>query len=390
MESKASSPGNRAFGPKADPDLVVAYQSHQDALRFLSGALASQNRAGFLQGPAGSGKTTVLHQLSAASDAAVALIDAADLSPRHLMTSMLSQFEVPVVSQQDEQLLQAIANFVSRETRNGRAPVLIVDNADRASPSLQSLLNWLAAIETGGRYALGIVLTGRERMAELTRVSSLRDVGRRHPATWSMNPLSAYETRVYLRTRLVAAGGEQPEKIFPNDLCEQLHALSEGWPGALNGQALAVIERIEEMEAAKPVPRIIVTCDGEIVGQYELRRRKYVIGRSDLADIIVEDGYASKLHAMLQVYANAVLLSDLNSTNGTLVNSKEVRNTVLRNNDIIMLGRHRLKVENLPGLSREVDERLRAADTQTLKSLSDLRKRRARRTIAALKHYDSA
>lgn len=390
MDSKASSPGSRAFGAQADTALVVAYQSHQDALRFLAAALAGPNRMGLLQGPGGSGKTTVLQQLSAGIDAAVALIDAADLPPRQLLTGMLAQYEVAVVSQQDEQLLQAIANFVSREARNDRAPVLIVDNADRASPSVQSLLNWLAAIEAGGRHALGIVLTGRERMAELSRRSSLRDVGRRHPATWSMNPLSAYETRIYLRTRLVAAGGDSAEKIFPNDLCERLHALSEGWPGALNRQALAVIDRIEELEAAKPVPRITVTRDGETIGRYELRRRKYVIGRSDLADIVVEDGYASKLHAMLQVYANAVLLSDLNSTNGTLVNSKEVRNTVLRNNDIIMLGRHRLKIEGLPALSREVDERLRASDTQTLKNLSDLRKRRARRTIATLKHYDSA
>jgi type II secretory pathway predicted ATPase ExeA len=390
MESKASSPGSRAFGPQSDRGLVVAYQSHQDALRFLAAALAGPNRMGLLQGPVGSGKTTVLQQLSASVDAAVAVIDAGDLQPRRLLTDLLAQFEVTVVSQQDEQFLQAIANFVSREARNGRAPLLVVDNADSASPSVQSLLNWLAAIETGGRYALGMVLAGRERMAELTRRSSLRDVGRRHPATWSMNPLSAYETRVYLRTRLVAAGGDSADKIFPNELCERLHTLSEGWPGALNRQALAVTERLEELEAAKPVPRIIVTRDGETVGQYELRRPKYVIGRSDLADIIIEDGYTSKLHAMLQVYANAVLLSDLNSTNGTLVNSKEVRNTVLRNNDIIMLGRHRLKIEGLPALSSEVDERLRAADTQTLKHLPDLRKRRARRTIAALKHYDSA
>ena len=101
---------------------------------------------------------------------------------------------------------------------------------------------------------------------------------------------------------------------------------------------------------------------------------------------MVEDGYASKIHALLHVYPNAIVLADLNSTNGTTVNSKIVYKTVLRNNDIITLGRYKLKLENVPALSTELDEKVRASDTLTMQNLDDLRRVRARRTIAALKH----
>jgi pSer/pThr/pTyr-binding forkhead associated (FHA) protein len=89
---------------------------------------------------------------------------------------------------------------------------------------------------------------------------------------------------------------------------------------------------------------------------------------------------------MLQVYANAVVLIDLNSTNGTTVNSRIVEKTILRNDDIIALGRYRLKIENAPAMDREMDERIKTSDTLTMLNLEDMRRARARRTIKVLKH----
>jgi hypothetical protein len=63
---------------------------------------------------------------------------------------------------------------------------------------------------------------------------------------------------------------------------------------------------------------------------------------------------------------------------------------VLRSDDIITLGRHRIKIENAPALSREMDERIREADTMTLMHLDDLRRARALHTIVALKHKQSS
>jgi len=388
MPAHDSSLGSKAFGSHSDAGLIVAYQSHQDALRFLSSALSQANGVALLQGPAGSGKTTIVkEQLGWSSrDAAVALVDGTRLTPRQLLTGMLSQFGIQTAAQDDEQLLQMLNNFLTQQTRTTNAPVLIIDNADRATSSALRLLNWVAALDALGSYALRIVLTGKEKLSALVRNNGMRSLARRHPAAYSLNPLTAHETMIYLRTRLIAAGGERSEKVFSVDVCENLRDLSRGWPGPLNERAIELMDRVTELRSARSVPRIIVTRDGETVEEYELTERQYVIGRTELADILIEDNYVSKLHAMLQVYSNAVVLLDLNSTNGTTVNSTVVQKTILRNNDIISLGQYRIKIENVPAISAEMDEKIKASDTLTMQNLADMRRSRARRTITALKH----
>jgi len=388
MPAHDSSLGSKAFGSHSDAGLIVAYQSHQDALRFLSSALSQANGVALLQGPSGSGKTTIIkEQLGWSSrDAAVALVDGTRLTPRQLLTGMLSQFGVRTATQDDEQLLQMLNNFVTQQARTAKAPVLIIDNADRATSSALRLLNWVAALDALGSFALRIVLTGKERLPALLQNNSMRSLARRHAAAYSLNPLTAHETMIYLRTRLIAAGGERSEKVFSVDVCENLRELSRGWPGPLNERAIELMDRVTELRSARSVPRIIVTRDGETVAEYELTEKQYVIGRTELADILIEDTYVSKLHAMLQVYSNAVVLLDLNSTNGTTVNSTIVQKTILRNNDIISLGHYRIKIENVPAISAEMEEKIKASDTMTMQNLADMRRSRARRTITALKH----
>lgn len=388
MQSNHSSLASKAFGEHADTGLVVAYQSHQDALRFLSSALGQANGMALLQGPTGSGRTTIIKELLARSsrDSSVALIEGAHLTPRRLLTNMLSQFGVHTVSEDDDQLLHKLNNFVTQETRFARPPLLIIDNADHATSSALRLVNWLAALDTRGKYSLRMVLTGKERLSLLPKQDGMRSVARRHPATYSLNPLTERETMIYLRTRLIAAGGDRVEKVFPMDVCDRLHEWSRGWPGALNERASEAMEGMTERRPARPIPRVTVTCDGETVAEYELTKRQYVIGRTELADILVEDRYVSKMHAMLQVYGNVIMLVDLNSTNGITVNSRIGVKFVLKSNDIITLGNHRLKIENAPVMTPEMDEAIKATDTITMASIDDLRRSRARRAITVLKH----
>ncbi len=392
MHSHETSLSNKAFGESADADLIVAYQSYQDALRFLSAALSQVNGLAFLQGPSGSGKTTIIKEQLAWSsrDAAVALVEGTHLAPRRLLVDMLSQFDVQTASEPDDQLLHKLNSFVTQQTRLERSPVLFIDNADQMTLSAMRLLNWLAALDTLGNFSLRIILSGKEGLSTLPRQDGMRSIARRYPATYSLNPLTERETMNYLRTRLIAAGGEHSDKVFPVDVCESLHEASRGWPGALNEQAIEAMgpmaEAMAEPEAVVPAPRVVVTCDGETVAEYELTERQYVIGRGETADIVVDDRYVSKMHAMLQVYHNAIMLVDLNSTNGTTLNSRMVVKSALKSNDIISLGKHRLKIENAPAISGELDEAIKVTDTITMQSLEDLRRARAKRTITMLKH----
>jgi type II secretory pathway predicted ATPase ExeA len=388
MRKNESTIVDKAFGEGADTSVIVAYQSHQDALRFLAEALAQSNGVALLQGPRGAGKTTIIREQSAwsARDAAVAFVDGVHLAPRRLLTELRTRFDLPANIGEDDQLLQSLSNYLAQQARCGASPILIVDNADRASASALRLLNWLAALDVRGKYLLRVVLTGQERLSGMLRDNSMSNLSRRNPSTYSLNPLSSQEAMIYLRTKLIAAGGERAEKVFPIEVCEQLRETSRGWPGTLNERAKELLKSKIEQQSKIEMPKVIVTRDGTLVSEHELTARQYVIGRSELADIMVEDGYVSKIHAMLHVYSNAIVLADLNSTNGTTVNSRVVQKTVLRNNDIITLGRYKLKVENVPVLSAELEKKVRESDTLTMQNLDDVRRVRARRTIAALKH----
>ncbi len=131
-------------------------------------------------------------------------------------------------------------------------------------------------------------------------------------------------------------------------------------------------------------PRLIVSKDGDTVDEFTFSDKKVLIGRSEFADIVIEDLYASKLHAMILAYADALVLLDLNSANGLTVNSVKLQSAVLEENDIIAIGRHRLKVENAPELSEEMRRMVETKDTLKMMNIADVQrlKETKRRLIA--------
>ena len=131
-------------------------------------------------------------------------------------------------------------------------------------------------------------------------------------------------------------------------------------------------------------PRLIVSKDGDTVDEFTFSDRKVLIGRSEFSDIVIEDLYASKLHAMILAYTDALVLLDLNSANGLTVNSVKLQSAVLEENDIISIGRHRLKVENAPELSEKMRRMVESKDTLKMMNIADVQrlKETQRRLVA--------
>ncbi len=64
-----------------------------------------------------------------------------------------------------------------------------------------------------------------------------------------------------------------------------------------------------------------------------------VVGRSPSSDIVVEEPYVSSTHARFTLQGPALVLEDLNSTNGTLVNGHLIDQPVtLRDGDEVQVG----------------------------------------------------
>ena len=63
-----------------------------------------------------------------------------------------------------------------------------------------------------------------------------------------------------------------------------------------------------------------------------------IVGRSEHADISIEDDKLSRNHFMLIRSGDRFEIKDLNSSNGVVVNGKRIKNTVLTGNDTIIAG----------------------------------------------------
>jgi pSer/pThr/pTyr-binding forkhead associated (FHA) protein len=70
------------------------------------------------------------------------------------------------------------------------------------------------------------------------------------------------------------------------------------------------------------------------------------LGRLPGNDIMLNDTVVSGHHAKILTLHGTSFLEDLDSTNGTFVNSERVKKCVLKNGDIISLARCRLKYVN--------------------------------------------
>ena len=92
---------------------------------------------------------------------------------------------------------------------------------------------------------------------------------------------------------------------------------------------------------AKPetaVPQLVVTAPPDRAGQvFTLSLDELVVGHSDTADIILDDKFVSRRHALVTVGpAGSVTIRDLNSTGGTFVNDERLEGPrVLLPGDIV-------------------------------------------------------
>ncbi|MCX7610869.1 MAG: FHA domain-containing protein [Ignavibacterium sp.] len=85
---------------------------------------------------------------------------------------------------------------------------------------------------------------------------------------------------------------------------------------------------------------IFCTNCGFRVGYNENPQKVIKIGRGKDNDIVVENQYVSKEHAIIKIFTNSIVIEDLNSTNGTFINGKKISSSSIKETDEIILGKN--------------------------------------------------
>jgi pSer/pThr/pTyr-binding forkhead associated (FHA) protein len=96
--------------------------------------------------------------------------------------------------------------------------------------------------------------------------------------------------------------------------------------------------------------KLILSMDGLVLKEIPLSKERTTIGRKPSNDIQIDNLAVSGEHAVIVTIMNDSFLEDLGSTNGTIVNGNPIKKHFLQNNDVIELGKYKLKFLAEPGV----------------------------------------
>src|SRR6476660_9262791 len=89
--------------------------------------------------------------------------------------------------------------------------------------------------------------------------------------------------------------------------------------------------------------KLVVSLDNVVIKEFQITKERTTLGRRPYNDIVIDNLAVSGEHAVLTAAQNDVFIEDLNSTNGTYINGKAVKKQLLSNNDVVEIGKYRIK-----------------------------------------------
>lgn len=327
------------------------------------------------------------------------------------LEAVLSQFGFEHKFSSVNELINMVKVFILQQTASGKPPMLIVENTHAMNPSAMRVLCELAKERVREKFALRIVLASDRPISYVVDAPAMECIAKRVTGDFHLAPLTLDETTDYLYAKMRSGGCFDPENVFPDEVCEELHAASGGWPGIVDRLALlalakaeycpvrakhierpaipestqaqsisqggAAAEKADTATEAEP-PVLYLTQNGRTIKKIVMDSPRMLIGRSEHNDLSIDSTFVSRHHALFVRQGKATLLMDLNSSNGTFVNSRRISNQVMIDGDVITIGHHGIKFTDPAATDRAALEGLGFSDTVVMKSLEDMRRVLAR------------
>lgn len=344
-------------------DRFVELEPQRRLLGILDEVYANSYGVCVITGPRGSGRRRLLNAFAnrLRPDTAAAVIEGSERSSQNMLSSVLSQFGYDFSSTVLNEMSGMLRVFSVHQTQSGCRPFVGVLATDQMNDELRDTIGALAAIDTGRESALSFVFCGDKPAAELLADPVLEPLLKRVCLQLEMEPMSAAALATYLREKYHA-------DISDERLIEDFRRYTEGLPGRIDALLHNVVSGGAKLSAtalraalavagdsSAPdsgtieilVAKLMISQSGQLVGEQVVDDKRMLIGRAAHNDVILESRYISRHHAFLiRGSDGSDWLVDLNSRNGTFVNSRSVDYWPLRHNDVISMGNHRLKYVN--------------------------------------------
>ena len=219
----------------ADPSMLFASSSVQEALSRLEYAVRSAKGLTIMTGEVGTGKTTLVNRFldKAGPELRTAYIFNPTLSGLQLLKTLADELGILTTNMAKVDLTRAIYETLLRNREAGQRTIVFVDEAQILSHEALEELRLISNLETWQEKLLNIVLVAQPELLEKLRSFNLRQLRQRVELFIEIQPMSALETQQYIEHRLRVANPLRAVQ-FTEGACQLIHRLSSGIPRQIN------------------------------------------------------------------------------------------------------------------------------------------------------------
>jgi type II secretory pathway predicted ATPase ExeA len=245
----------RAFANTPDPEFVYRSPAFAEGFaRLLYDATELRGGLSLITGEIGCGKTMLAQAVAAqlaGSATDVIQLPYPKVTPSQLLATLARGIGLEQPPRGKLPLIEAIGGRLEELHRNARRPVLVVDEAQLASPSLLEEIRLLTNFEDRQHKHIHVVLLGQPELRD--RVRKRPQIDQRVSLRFHVEPMERDDVRGYVEHRLRIAGGDAA-RIFSRDAVETLAERSAGVPRRLNTLAtqslfVGAMRRIHQIDA---------------------------------------------------------------------------------------------------------------------------------------------
>ena len=225
----------KPFSLSPDPRYLYLADPHREALAHLLYGIEQGEGFICITGEVGTGKTTLCRTLlqRLESGTEVAFIFNPQLSGTELVQAINSELGLPIAGLDRRELMEQLNRLLLARRLENRRVLLIIDEAQVMERDALEQVRLLSNLETNTAKLIQIVLIGQPELDRLLESPDLRQLRQRISVRWRLEPLSAADTRDYVRHRLRIAAGA-PRQLFTDLALREIHRRSHGIPRVIN------------------------------------------------------------------------------------------------------------------------------------------------------------
>ena len=224
----------RPFANSPDPEFAYRTPAFAEGLaRLMYDATDLRGGLSLITGEIGCGKTMLAHALGdrlAGSRSPVISLPYPKVTPSQLLATLARGVGMDAPPRGKLALIEALGARLAELHRNGERPVLVVDEAQLAGPSLLEEIRLLTNYEDKQDKHLHVVLLGQPELRD--RVRRRPQIDQRVSLRFHVEPMEESDVRGYVEHRLGTAGAARA--IFSPDAFPVLAARSGGVPRRVN------------------------------------------------------------------------------------------------------------------------------------------------------------